>query len=343
MKKRTGVLLTQLGTPKAPTVPAVRPYLREFLNDPRVIDISWLLRLLLVNLIIVPFRAPKSTKIYKELWELGKGQSPLLTITEALTDRLNEQLNDESIFVHMAMRYQEPSMPSVLAEMQKQNYDKIIVLPMFPHYASSSTGSAIQRAMELISKWWVIPEIEIINQFYDADFYIDALVGQAKKHDLSSYDHIVMSYHGLPERQVDKVYDGQTNLCKDHNCEHTVDSENKFCYKATAYETSRLIAQKLGLTDDDYTVAFQSRLDNKWLTPFSDDVIEQFAKDGMKRLLVFSPAFVADCLETLIEIGSEYQEIFEEHGGETIDLVESCNTEAVWVNGLADLLRTKSA
>ena len=215
MKKRTGVLLTQLGTPKAPTVPAVRPYLREFLNDPRVIDIPWLVRMVLVNLIIVPFRAPKSTKIYKELWEMGDGHSPLLTITRDLTTALNDALNDDDVYVHMAMRYQEPSMSSVLADMQRANYDKIVVLPMFPHYASSSSGSAIQRAMEIISKWWVIPEIEIINQFYDADFYIDALVGQAKKHDLESYDHVVMSYHGLPERHVDKVYDGDANLC---NC-----------------------------------------------------------------------------------------------------------------------------
>ena len=343
MKKRTGVLLTQLGTPKAATVPAVRPYLREFLNDPRVIDIPWLARKPLVNLIIVPFRAPKSTKIYKELWELGKGESPLLTITRDLTSQLNAELNKDEIYVHMAMRYQEPSMPSVLEEMKKENYDKIVVLPMFPHYASSSTGSAIQRAMEIISKWWVIPEIEIINQFYEQDFYLDALVGQAKKHDLDSYDHVIMSYHGLPERQVDKVYEGDEKLCKDQSCEHQVDANNKYCYKATSYETSRLLAQKLGLSESDYTVAFQSRLDKNWLTPFSDKVIEQKGKDGLKRLLVFSPSFVADCLETLIEVGSEFQEIFQENGGEKVDLVESCNTEPVWVQGLAEMLRSKQA
>lgn len=343
MAKKTGILLTQLGTPKAPTVPAVRPYLREFLNDPRVIDIPWLIRVILVNLIIVPFRAPKSTKIYKELWELGDGSSPLMTITDELANQLNTHLNDEGIHVHMAMRYQEPSMDSVLAEMKRQNYDKIVILPMFPHYASSSSGSAIQRAMDIIAKWWVIPELEVVNQFYDEDFYIDALVGQARKHDLSSYDHVVMSYHGLPDRHVDKVYEGKEDLCAHHNCETVLDEQTKFCYKATAYETSRLIAAKLGLTEADYTVAFQSRLDKKWLTPFSDEVIENFAKEGKKRLLVFSPAFVADCLETLVEIGVEYQEIFEEHGGETVDLVKSCNTEAVWVEGLADFIRQRKA
>ena len=340
--KRTGVLLAQLGTPNAPTVSEVRPYLREFLNDPRVIDIPFLLRFLLVNFIIVPFRAPKSTKIYKELWVEGDGASPLRTHTEELTAKLNEQLHSDNIMVHMAMRYQQPSMDDVLEKMRCQNYDKIIILPLFPHYASSSSGSAIQKALEIISKWWVIPELEVVNQFYDEDFYIDALVQQARQFDLDEYDHIVMSYHGLPERHVDKVYDGKSNLCADHNCEVDLDDSNKFCYKATAFETSRLIAGKLGLTQEQYTVAFQSRLDKKWLTPFSDEIVEEMAKEGLKKILVFSPAFVADCLETIIEIGSEYQEIFEEFGGEKVQLVPSCNTQSVWVDGLAGFIRNKS-
>lgn len=343
MKKRTGILLTQLGTPKAPTVSAVRPYLREFLTDPRVIDIPAVARFALVNLIIAPFRAPKSTKIYKELWDKSGGESPLMTITQELTNQLNERLEAHDMTVHMAMRYQEPSMDRVLEEMRLQNYDKIIVLPMFPHYASSSSGSAIQRAMEIISKWWVIPELEVVSQFYDADFYIDALVGQARKHNLDDYDHIIMSYHGLPERHVDKVYEGPTNLCADHHCETVLDTDNKYCYKATSFETSRLIAEKLGIDESQYTVGFQSRLDKKWLRPFTDDLLKKFAAEGKKRLLVFSPAFVADCLETIIEIGSEYQEEFEEAGGEHVQLVESCNTEPVWVEGLTKFLLEKKA
>jgi protoporphyrin/coproporphyrin ferrochelatase len=343
MRKRTGVLLTQLGTPKAPNVASVRPYLREFLSDPRVIDIPVLLRLMLVNFIIVPFRAPKSTKIYKELWVEGGGASPLMTHTQALAGLLNEQLNTDEIFVHMAMRYQEPSIDKVLEEMRRENYDRIIILPLFPHYASSSSGSAIQKAMEIISQWWVIPELEVVSQFYREDFYIDALAEQARQFDIDAYDHIIMSYHGLPERQVDKVYEGQDTLCRDHHCEESVDADNKFCYKATAYETSRLIAEKLGLSEDRYTVSFQSRLDKKWLTPFSDEVIEELGRQGNKRLLVFSPAFVADCLETLIEIGSEYQEIFEEHGGEEIQLVPSCNSTPIWVNGLAEYIKRRRA
>lgn len=342
-ERRTGILLTQLGTPKNPTVGAVRPYLREFLSDPRVIDVPALIRFFLVQFIIVPFRAPKSSKIYKELWKEGGGSSPLMTHTIALTNELNNRLNEDNIVVHMAMRYQEPSMHSVLEEMRLRNYDRIVVLPLFPHYASSSSGSAIQKALEIMSKWWVIPEILVVNQFYQEEFYIDALVAQAQKFDLSSYDHILMSYHGLPDRHVDKVYEGKQNICADHNCETVLDDSNKLCYKATAFETSRLIAKKLGITEEQYTVAFQSRLDKKWLTPFSDEVIEAFGKEGKKRILVFSPAFVADCLETIIEIGSEYQEIFEEHGGEKIELVPSCNTTPIWVDGLAHFIKEKSA
>lgn len=339
--KRMGVLLIQLGTPNDAGVPAVRRFLREFLSDPRVLDLPGLLRFFLVNFVIAPFRAPKSSKIYKELWDVSGGHSPLMTYTDELTGSLNGRLQNDGITVHMAMRYQGPSIPEVLNRMRLRNYDKILVLPLFPQYASSSSGTAIQCAVEEIAQWWAIPELEVVSQFYDEAFYTDTLVEQARKHDLDSFDHVLMSYHGLPDRHVDKVYEGKTNLCKDHNCEHGLDEQNAFCYKATSYETSRAIASKLGLDESQYTVCFQSRLDDKWLTPFSDEVIEEMAKAGSKRLLVFSPSFVADCLETLIEVGSEYQEIFTEHGGEHVQLVASCNTEDTWVNGLAAYIRAR--
>ncbi len=338
--KKTGVLLIQLGTPDDPSVSSVRRYLSEFLNDPRVIDIPWLPRKLLVNGIIVPFRAPKSAKIYKELWEIGNGVSPLMTHSEALKDLMQERLQDQNVTVELAMRYQNPSMESVLSRMKTANYDQIIILPLFPQYASASTGSAVEKAMDIIRKWWVIPEVKIISQFWDNEGYIDSVVKNAQKHDLSSYDHILFSYHGLPERQVDKVYEAD-DLCSDQPCETEINAKNKFCYKATSYATTRLIAAKLGLTESDYTVCFQSRLDKKWLTPFSDKVVEEWGKKGAKRLLVFSPAFVADCLETIVEIGTEYQEIFEEHGGEKVQLVESSNTHPDFVSGMEQLIRER--
>ena len=336
--KKTGVLLIQLGTPDSPRLSDVRSYLSEFLNDPRVIDLPYLIRKILVNGIIVPFRAPKSAKIYKELWELGEGKSPLLTHTQALQALLQKNFEGENVTVEMAMRYKNPSLDSVLEKMRLANYDRIVLLPLFPQYASASTGSAIEKAMDIIRKWWVIPEIKIISQFYDNPGYIESIVDNAKKFQLSEYDHILFSYHGLPERQVDKVYEG-TDLCEDQPCELEVNEKNKFCYKATSYATTRLIAKELGLTEKDYTVCFQSRLDKKWLTPFSDKVVEEWAEKGAKKLLVFSPAFVADCLETLIEIGDEYQEIFEEKGGEKVQLVPSSNTHPAFIEGLTQLIR----
>ncbi|MDG1346611.1 MAG: ferrochelatase, partial [Crocinitomicaceae bacterium] len=212
-KKKTGVLLIQLGTPDSPKTRDVRIYLREFLNDPRVIDIPWLPRKLLVNGIIVPFRAPKSAKIYQELWDLTEdGVSPLLTHTEKVKELLQDRLKNDNVTVEMAMRYQNPSMDSVLARMKTANYDEIIILPFFPQYASASTGSAVEKAMDIIRKWWVIPDVKIISQFYDNEGYLDSIVERTKEFDVKSYDHILFSYHGLPERQVDKVYEEDTDL-----------------------------------------------------------------------------------------------------------------------------------
>jgi protoporphyrin/coproporphyrin ferrochelatase len=337
MKKTTGVLLINLGTPDSPSVADVRSYLSQFLNDPRVIDIPWLLRKMLVNLIIVPFRAPKSAKIYQKLWT-PKG-SPLLLHSERAQQLLQQELGAD-YQVHLAMRYKNPSIPDVLEKMRKLNYERIIVVPMFPQYASASTGSAIEEVMRVMKSWWVIPEVKFISQYYDHPLYVDAFVARGKQYNISEYDHVLFSYHGLPERQVDKVYN--EGLCSDHDCESEITEENKYCYKATSYATTRLIASRLGIPAEKYTVCFQSRLDKKWLTPFSDEVVKECAKKGMKKILVFSPAFTADCLETIIEIGDEYQEIFHEHGGEKVQLVESLNDHPTWIQCLKQLVVTSN-
>ncbi len=331
-----GVLMIQLGTPDSPKKSDVRKYLTEFLNDPRVIDINWLGRKLLVNGIIIPTRASNSSKLYKELWEIGGGVSPLVTNTQLQKEKLAERLSDVAD-VYVAMRYQFPSIPDVLHQMQKKNYKRIVVLPMFPQYASASTGSAMDKVLEVVRKWWVIPEIEVINQFWDNEGYLNSLAENAKAMNPEDYDHILFSYHGLPERQVDKVYtDG---VCKDHSCETEITPDNKFCYKATCYATSRELAQRLGISSEHYTVCFQSRLGKGWIEPFSDTVITDLVKSGKRKLLCFSPAFVGDCLETIIEIGVEYQEIIDENGGGEIKLVPSCNGSDIFIDGLVDLLQ----
>ncbi len=333
MKPGIGVLLINLGTPDSPSVKDVRKYLFEFLNDPRVIDIPAIARFFLVNFIIVPFRAPKSAKIYKELWT--ENGSPILLYGVSVQKKLQAELGDK-FKVELAMRYKNPGLDDVLARMEKHNYEKIIIVPLFPQYASASSGSAIEKVMEIIRKWWIIPEIKIISQFYDDDNYLEAIVEQSKKYDINDYDHILFSYHGLPIRQVDKVYENG-RLCEEHNCESEITEDNKYCYKATCYATTRLLVERLGIPEDKHTVCFQSRLDKKWLEPFSDKVIIEQAKKGAKKLLVFSPAFVADCLETTIEIGVEYQQLFEKYGGEKVQLVESLNDHPLWIKALKEL------
>ena len=334
MKPQTGVLLIQLGTPDDATVSAVRRYLSEFLNDPRVIDIPYLLRKILVNIIIVPFRAPKSTKIYQQMWT-EKG-SPLLIYSEGVKKKLQEKLGD-NFKVELAMRYQNPGMDSVLAKMKMDNYKKIIIIPLFPQYASASTGSAIDKALKIIRRWWVIPELTVVSQFYDDEGFIKAFTKIGNKYKIEDYDHILFSYHGLPERQVDKVYD-DGKPCSDHNCENEITEENKYCYKAACYATTRLLSEKLNIQQEKYTVCFQSRLDEKWLKPFTDKVIVELAKKGAKKLLVFSPAFVADCLETIVEIGIEYQNLFVQNGGEKVQLVESLNEHPLWIDTLKNIV-----
>lgn len=332
---KTTVLLVNLGTPDSPSVSDVRSYLSQFLNDPRVIDIPWLARKMLVNLIIVPFRAPKSAKVYKELWT-DQG-SPIIMHGKNVQRLLQEKLGSEYT-VELAMRYKNPSVPDVLKRIQKSNPGKIITIPLFPHYASASTGSALQEVMDVIRKWWVIPELSFVSQYWNHPGYINAFIERGKAYDWKEYDHVLFSYHGLPERQVDKVYND--GLCTDRDCEHEVNDENQFCYKAVCFGTTQLIAAGLGIPEEKYTVCFQSRLDKNWLEPFSDKVVIEKAKAGAKKLLVFSPAFVADCLETTIEIGEEYKELFEEHGGEKVQLVESLNDHPLWIETLEDLVKT---
>ena len=332
MKK--ALLLVNLGTPDNPTYLSVFKYLRQFLMDGRVININPFLRFLLVNLIICPTRSFSSTKVYKEVWDKNTG-SPLLHNTTKLSEKLGNKLEDYDVYY--AMRYQNPSIESVINNILETNPDEIVVLPLFPHYASATTGSVYQEISRIVSKKWVVPNIRFINQFYDNEKFIDAWVDKASKFDLNSYDKVIFSYHGIPNSHVDNVY--PDSLCSDHNCESEVTDENKFCYKATTYETTKILASRLNLSSDKYQVTFQSRLTNKWLTPFTDEVLESLPKNGNKNVLVFSPAFTADCLETIIEIGDEYKELFLEAGGEKLDYVESLNYSDLWADAIIDIIK----
>lgn len=332
--KKTGVLLINLGTPNSPSVWHVGSYLFEFLNDPRVIDIPKLLRWLLVNILIVPFRMFSSAKEYKKLWT--KDGSPLLFHSQELQKKVQAELG-ESYQVHLAMRYNKPSIKKELSNMEQEQYDEIIILPLYPQYASSSSGTAIEEVMRSISKWWVIPNIKIISEFFENDGYLESIKAQANEFDLKDYDHILISFHGLPLRHVKKAHTNDTN-CATNKCTQQINSSNRYCYQANAYQTARLIAEKLNLTEDQYSICFQSRLDDKWLKPYTDKEVISQAKSGRKKILVFSPAFVSDCLETTIEIGDGFEELFIANGGEKLDLVPSLNAHTRWVKAVKDIV-----
>lgn len=334
MKK--AILLVNLGTPDSPSVSDVRKYLTQFLNDARVIDISAAGRFMLVNGIIVPFRAPKSAKLYQHIWTANG--SPLTIHTKNLADKLQKALGDNYI-VEWAMRYQNPSLKSVLNRLREMKPSEITILPLYPQYASSSTGSTAEHILKELSSWEVIPSIKLINKFYDNPHYIKALVKSAEGYDLNAYDHILFSYHGLPERQINKasVHYGD-NSCHFGNCCDVITDKNQYCYRANCFETTRQLVKHLNIPNGKYTSTFQSRLDDAWLKPYSDKVIEDLAKLGAKKLLVFSPAFVADCLETIHEIGTEYNEIFKEHGGESVTLVKSLNDNDFWVEAVKNII-----
>jgi ferrochelatase len=335
-KNLKGILLVNLGTPDSTAVPDVRKYLKEFLMDKRVIDIPAFPRWLLVNLIIGPFRAPKSAKEYRKLFT-DRG-SPLKYYTEDLVAPLQEILGEQYL-VSYAMRYQSPSIESELQKMKDADVSSIHVIPLFPQYASASTGSVIDKVMEITKSWQIIPDIKFTSQFLENEKFLEVISRNGQQWlEQADYDHVIFSYHGLPERQIRKGSVG--DQCQLGTCCNTFHKKNRFCYRAQCFQTTRLLAEKLGLTEDQYTVCFQSRLGrDPWIKPYTDEVLEHLAKSGKKKVLAFSPAFVSDCLETTIEVGQEYKEKFMEAGGEQWDLVESLNSDPMWVEALAEIVR----
>ncbi len=332
---KKGVLLVNLGTPDSTAVPDVRKYLREFLMDKRVIDIPAFPRWLLVNGIIAPFRAPKSAAEYQKLFtERG---SPLKYYTEDLIDPLQALLGEEYV-VKYAMRYQNPSIESVLDELKERNVSSIHVIPLFPQYASATTGSVIDKVMEITQKWQIIPDIKFTSQFLENELFLDVIAENGKKWMAKTdYDHFIFSYHGLPERQIRKGSVG--NQCQLGSCCNTFHDRNRFCYRAQCFHTTRLLAEKLKLPEDNYTVCFQSRLGkDPWIQPYTEEVLTSLAEQGVKKVLAFSPAFVSDCLETTIEVGETYRDDFIGLGGEQWDLVESLNDDPQWVECLGEIV-----
>jgi ferrochelatase len=311
---KKGVLLVNLGTPDAPTVSAVRKYLKQFLLDPRVIDYPWIARQILIRGIILPFRSRSSAKLYKRLWE-EKG-SPLKFH--------GYKVAEDEYHVELAMRYQTPSIDGAIDKMMKAGVSEIVVFPMFPQYASASTGSAHEEVMRVISTYKNIPPMKIINSFYDNPQMLDVIVENSKPFNFDDYDHIIFSYHGIPKRHL-RNSDISCKYCqKVDNCCGKLSKVNQFCYSAQSYATTRALVERLKLPADRYTTSFQSRLGREeWTTPYTIDVIEGLAEKGAK---------------TTVEIKFEYQEDFEKAGGEHIDLVPSLNDNPKWIEAIRDMV-----
>lgn len=330
---KTGVLLINLGSPDSPSTGDVRRYLTQFLNDPLVIDINPVARFFLVNFIIVPFRAPKSAKLYQHIWTTNG--SPLIHHSLEQRILLQKELGNEYV-VEVGMRYQKPSIKTAYHKLLQAGVDRIIAIPLYPQWASSSTESSVVELKKVVAHKRG-PSVKVIDKFYDDAGFLSALENVARKYDPVSYDHIVFSYHGLPERQVTKIYPGTCKI--NEACCSEIGEHNKLCYRAACYHTTKQLVRALNIPEGKYTTSFQSRLDDKWLKPYSDKVIAEKAKQGAKKILVFSPAFVADCLETIYELGVEYRHIFESNGGKTYKWVESLNEDPIWISALASMVK----
>jgi protoporphyrin/coproporphyrin ferrochelatase len=331
-KGKTAVLLMNVGSPDKPELWAVWRYLTQFLNDRRVIDLPLVLQKFLVNFIIIPFRVKNSTKLYKLLWT-DKG-SPLIWYSLEMKDKLQVKLgNDYEVFV--AMRYQNPDYRRIIKEIIGKGYKRLVLFPLYPQHAMSTTETTIEAVKKELNGAPI--ELKVVEQFYERPDFIKAFADQGRKYNIKDFDYVVFSYHGLPNRHLEKSHPGTNPLAC--TCNVAMPSHGKKCYKATCYATTRLLAEELGLEKHQYTVAFQSRLDKNWMEPFTDEVLLEKLAEGKKKILVFAPAFVTDCLETIIEIGDEYKETFLHNGGERLQLVASLNSEGSWINVMESLVK----
>ena len=334
---KTGVLLINLGTPEAPTEEKVRDYLQEFLMDKWVIDIPWALRWFFVNKIILKNRPAQSAALYQKIWtEEG---SPLLMHSKNLEKQLQKALGEKHV-VALGMRYGRPSIESALARLEKEGVSEIKVLPLYPQYSLAATASSVEKVKDSARKISLKAPLSFSGVFYDDPGFLNAFTTQIKPLlDEKKPDHVIFSFHGLPERQVKKCDVSQSHCLKKDQCCEEVTAANKNCYRAQSFATARKLAKLLNLKPENYSVSFQSRLGRTpWIKPYTDVLYEKLARAGVKNLLVVSPSFVADCLETLEEIALRGRDQFLSAGGQALTLVPSLNSHPTWVEALAGLI-----
>jgi ferrochelatase len=325
-----GILLVNLGSPDSPSVGDVRRYLGEFLMDRRVIDTPWALRAAIVYGCILPFRPKESAHAYQSVWT--KEGSPLIATCRRVQTQLQERV---AIPVALAMRYQNPSIEEALGELADQNVEQLLLIPMFPHYAMSSYETAVERVKELLVQQGSRMTLTIQPPYYDEPDYISALTASAVNYLNDDYDHLLFSFHGVPERQIKKSDPTGCHCLKAGNCCEVSSPARATCYRAQCFKTVKAFVSQANISATKYSVAFQSRLGrDPWLAPSTEDELQRLALTGVKRLLVICPAFVADCLETIEEIGIRGRKTFLDAGGKNFVRIPCLNEHSAWLGTL---------
>jgi len=331
----TGVLLVNLGSPEAPEIPEVREYLNEFLSDPRVIDLPWPLRKAVLYAFILPFRPRESAEAYEKIW--GPSGSPLISTTENVADELRGRLD---VPLEIAMRYGEPSIEHGVDALLDRGVRDLFVIPQYPHYAMSSYETVVAEVQEVVDDRPENVDLDIQPPFYDDPDYIDALVESAGDYLEEGFDKMLFSYHGVPERHIKKGDPSGCYCLEMENCCAKPNPVHGMCYRHQVHATTWAFVERAGIPEEKYEVTFQSRLGpDPWLEPFTADRLEELPSEGVKDVLVITPAFVADCLETIEEIDMEGRGIFLEAGGKNFELVPCLNEDPKWLDLLERFVR----
>ena len=336
--KKQGVLLINLGSPDSPSVPDVRKYLREFLMDPCVLDAPWPVRAFIVHGCILPFRPKHSAEAYAQIWT--PAGSPLIVTSRNVQRALQQRLGND-FHVELAMRYQNPGIASALTALHTRGIEDVLVLPLFPHYAMSSYGTAAQRAQELAAKLAPGMRLRVAEPYYADPRYIQALAASAADFLRKGFDHLLVSFHGLPERHLRKADPTRSHCLMSADCCERPSPAHRTCYRAQCLATVRAFAEAACVPAEKISVAFQSRLGrDPWLQPYADAEFQRLARSGVKKLLVICPAFVSDCLETLEEVALRGRDTFREAGGEDFILIPCLNEHPQWLCALESIARS---
>jgi protoporphyrin/coproporphyrin ferrochelatase len=329
-----GILLVNLGSPDSTSVGDVRRYLNEFLMDSRVIDTPWLLRRFVVGMILIN-RPKESAHAYEKIWT--REGSPLVVTSKRVQAELQKRFE---IPVELAMRYQNPSIESAIQKLAAQRIDDLFLIPLFPHYAMSSYESAVERVKKVAAK--LAPQMKITVQppYFDSPDYIAALAASAKDYFENGYDHLLFSFHGIPERHLRKSDPTHCHCLAKENCCEISSPAHATCYRAQCFKTVAAFVKLAGIPPEKFSVSFQSRLGkDPWLKPYTDLELAEFPKRGVKKLLVICPAFVADCLETLEEIAMRGKETFLSAGGKEFAQIPCLNESPLWISALEKMAR----